>query len=114
MICVLCPYDIDTGLISKAVSLAEGKPVRVIVPEKDTAGAAAVGASIIHSLSHAPIDEGSFALWLKEKLTEWDCTIALAPATVQMRNLMPMLAWYMNAGLTADCTDLSVEEGKLL
>ena len=114
MICVLCPYDIDTGLISKAVSLAEGKPVRVIVPEKDTAGAAAVGASIIHSLSHAPIDEGSFALWLKEKLTEWDCTIALAPATVQMRNLMPMLAWYMNAGLTADCTDMSVEEGKLL
>lgn len=114
MICVLCPYGIDTGLISKAVSLAEGASVRVIVPETDAAAAARVGASVIHTVSDAPIDEGSFALWLKEKLNDWGCTNVLAPATVQMRNLMPILAWCMHAGLTADCTDLCVKDGKLL
>lgn len=114
MICVLCPYGIDTGLISKAVSLAEGTPVRVVVPETDAAAAASVGASVIHTVSDAPIDEGSFTLWLKEQLNDWGCTIVLAPATVQMRNLMPMLAWCMHAGLTADCTDLCVEDSKLL
>ena len=30
-----------------------------------------------------------------------------------MRNLMPMLAWHLKAGLTADCTALRLEGGRL-
>ena len=40
--------------------------------------------------------------------------IILAPATVRLRCIMPMLAWHLQAGLTADCTHLSISETGLL
>lgn len=111
---VLCPFGLDGGLISKAATLE--KDVRVLVPEKDAEAAALYGAKYIHTLPDgftAP-DEGAFARWLQKKLTQWQSTVVLAPATVQMRNIMPLLAGYMQAGLTADCTGLSMENGRLL
>lgn len=114
MICVLCPFAIDKGLVSKAVTLAGNTPVRVLVPEKDTNEAVSLGAMLIHTITVLPSDEASFALWLKEKILQWKSTVILAPASVQMRNIMPMLAWHLHAGLTADCTDLSLEDGHLL
>ena len=113
-ICVLCPYGADTGLITKAASLVDDQPIRVLIPETDAALAAEYGASLLHTLSHVEPDENAMVLWLKEKLTQWQCNIILAPATIQMRNLMPMLAHRLKAGLTADCTDLSVEGDTLL
>ena len=114
MIFVLCPYGIDTGLLSKAVSLGSGSPVHALVPERDADHAKAHGAAVIHTLSSLPEDEGKLALWLKALLERWECDLVLAPATVQMRCVMPMLAWHMQAGLTADCTDLSLADGRLL
>ena len=114
MIFVLCPYGIDCGLISKAVSLAGSDAVRVLVPEKDIQSAIELGVSKIHTISCAPIDENHFAIWLKQLLERWNCSIILAPATIQMRSVMPILAWQMKAGLTADCTELSLDSNNLL
>ena len=55
-----------------------------------------------------------FSDYLAEKIRQWGSTIILAPATVQMRNIMPILAWKLCAGLTADCTALEMSEDTLL
>lgn len=113
-ICVLCPWGLDSGLLSQAVSLSDGIPVRVLVPEADAEAAAKYGAGYIHLLNEIPSDECDLARYLTDRILEWKCNIVLAPATVQMRNVMPMLAWHLKAGLTADCTALSISDGTLL
>lgn len=115
-ILVLCPFDLDCGLLSKAVCLAKGESVRVLIPRAQVECAAQYGAEQIHALPDdfdCP-DEAAFALWLAHKMKQWESGIILAPATVQMRAIMPMLAWHLNAGLTADCTDLSMQDGALI
>lgn len=112
MIAVLCPFGLDAGLVSKAVSFA--LPVRVLVPAQDAQKAAQLGVQAVHTCAIDCADDRLVALWLKEKLTAWESTVVLAPATVRMRGIMPMLAWYMGAGLTADCTGLAMDAGKLL
>lgn len=115
-ILVLCPFALDCGLLSKAVCLAKGAPVRVLVPSEQTERAAQYGARLIHALPDAfdCADEAAFALWLAEKVKQWESGVILAPATIRMRSIMPMLAWHLKAGLTADCTALSVQDGRLL
>lgn len=114
MITVLCPFGLDAGLVTKAAQL--DSQVRVLVPQKEETQAARYGAAYIHTLPEglSVADEGAFAKWLKDKVLSWNSTVILAPATVQMRNIMPLLAALLQAGLTADCTGLSMEEGKLL
>ena len=51
---------------------------------------------------------------LSETIRRWGSQIVLAPATVRMRNIMPMLAWQLDAGLTADCTALRMEGEQLI
>lgn len=90
----------DFGLLCKAQSLAkQGKlSFRVI----------SVGA-----LEKAVADDGLIARCLAPKME--DARVILAPATVRLRGIMPMLAWYLGAGLTADCTALEIaENGQLL
>ena len=113
-ILVLCPFGLDTGLLTKAGELDE--TVRVLLPESQQKLAAAYGARKIHTLPDgfsAP-DEGALANWLADKITQWEETAVLAPATVQLRGILPMVAARLNAGLTADCTALSMEEGRLI
>lgn len=114
-IAVICPFGADGGLISKAVSLTSGA-VRALVPMRDAATAAAMGAARVHTLPDdlSIADEAAFARWLAEKLRLWGDTVVLAPATVAMRNIMPMTAWHLQAGLTADCTAISMEDGRLV
>ncbi|MBR2616424.1 MAG: electron transfer flavoprotein subunit alpha/FixB family protein [Clostridia bacterium] len=113
-LCVLCPYGLDEGLLSKAVALCPTEPVRVLVPEKDALAAARYGAALIHILPSADSDEMQLALWLKGKIEEWESNAVLAPASIAMRNLMPYLAFLASAGLTADCTALTREGETLL
>ena len=113
-ICVLCPYGLDAGLLTKAVALADGAPVRVLIPNEDSEAAAEFGAGYIHTLESIPEDENALVLWLKEKLSQWGSRFVLAPGSIQLRNLMPMLAWALNAGLTADCTELTEKDGMIL
>lgn len=112
MIAVLCPFGLDAGLVTKAVSF--GQPVRALVSEKDAAQAAALGVAQIHTCQINCADDRAVALWLTERLQTWGSTVVLAPATVRMRAIMPLLAWELNAGLTADCTGLALENGRLL
>jgi len=113
---VLCPFGMDAGLVSKAAAMAGESGVRVLVPAGEEAAAAQMGAARIHALktAEAVADESDFALWLAESVQNWGNRIILAPATVQMRNIMPMLAWHLKGGLTADCTALELEGADLI
>ena len=113
-IIVLCPHGLDRGLLTKAAEMASGTPVHVLVPEEDSNDACKFGGSRVHVIRKLPQDERLTSLFLKDLILKWECNIVLAPATVQMRNIMPMLAYYLQAGLTADCTNLSVVEDQLL
>ena len=115
-ILVLCPFGLDAGLLTKAAELAQGGTVRALIPERDTLCAAGYGAGLIHTLPDAlqVADEGVFALWLQEKITQWQAPVVLAPATVQLRGILPMVAAGLQAGLTADCTGLIIEEERLI
>lgn len=113
-ILVLCPFGLDAGLLSKAVDLAQGN-VRLLIPGEDRDKAIAYGAQNVHLLESGKIvDESAFADYLAEKIGKWRSEIVLASATVQMRNVMPLLAWRLGAGLTADCTALEMTDGSLL
>lgn len=115
-ILVLCPFGLDAGLLTKAAELAQGSAVRVLVPERDAICAASYGAGLIHTLPdrlQVP-DEEAFARWLQEKVAQWEATVVLAPATVQLRGILPLLAAKLQAGLTADCTGLIMEGERLI
>ena len=113
-ILVLCPFGLDAGLLSKAAQLLPGR-VRALVPAAEQTQAALYGANTIHMLDCKGItDEAALADILAEKIKRWGSSIILAPATIRMRNLMPMLAWKLNAGLTADCTALEMSGDALV
>ena len=112
-ILVLCPMGIDIGLISKAAELGS---VQALVPRFQWEEAAKYGAELVYTLAdHIRIsDESDFSLYLAKRIRIWQPKIVLAPATIQMRGIMSALAWYLGAGLTADCTGLSIENEKFL
>lgn len=113
-ILVLCPFGLDEGVVSKAAELSPGK-VRVLIPESEERRAAACGAAAVCTLCGGRIlNEAAFAEKLSEKILRWGSGIVLAPATIQMRNIMPILAWRLHAGLTADCTALELRDGSLI
>lgn len=113
-ILVLCPFGLEPGLLGMAFRLSGGA-VRALVPRGEAAAAGKFGASRIHECTPSEItDEAAFARFLAGKIRTWGSSVILAPATVRMRNIMPMLAWHLNAGLTADCTALRMEDGRLL
>ena len=113
-ILVLSPFGVDAGLLSKAAELSLGN-VRTLVPSGEAENAARYGASKIHTLKEKTIaDEAAFADFLAEKIKLWGSRIVLAPATIQMRNIMPLLAWKLDAGLTADCTALEMNGDDLM
>lgn len=113
-ILVLCPFGADAGLLTKAREL--NPDVRVLVPEEEATLAASYGAKIIHTMpaNFSAADEGAFAQWLAEKITQWGSAVVLSPATVQMRGILPMVAAKLDAGLTADCTGLAMEGDRLI
>ena len=113
-ILVLCPFGVDKGLLSKAAQLSDGA-LRVLIPAGEAETAAEYGAGRIFELNAPEIgDESAFAVFLSETIRRWGSQIVLAPATVRMRNIMPMLAWQLDAGLTADCTALRMEGEQLI
>lgn len=112
-ILVLCPYGVDGGLLSKGAELACGN-LRALIPKGAETQAARYGAKRIHTIENIPADEAVFAQWLAMKIRNWGSKIILAPATIQMRNIFSMLAFRLNAGLTADCTALEMEGNDLL
>ena len=90
----------DFGLQHKARQLAEKGKLQLRIlsiakAEKATADDSAIAKRLVPQAENA--------------------RVILAPATVRLRSIMPMLAWHLQAGLTADCTDLGIsEDGQLL
>lgn len=112
-ILVLCPFEVDKGLLTKAAELAD--QVCTLIPLGQAETAARFGATKIYELDGKDAaDEGAFAAWLASWVKDLGCRIVLAPATVRMRNVMPMVAWHLKAGLTADCTGLEMEGENLI
>lgn len=113
---LLFPFGTDPGLLSKAISIAPDGNIHVLIPKEETQSVCVAGISRIHTIARAdiPVDDSAFAKWLGDKIKAWGCNIILAPATIRLRNIMPMLAWQLKAGLTADCTDLSMDGEQLL
>lgn len=113
-ILVLCPFEVDKGLLGKAAQLSGGN-LWAVVSEGAAEIASDYGAVHIIELKSSGIeDESDFADFLAEKIRLWGSRIILAPATIRMRNIMPMLAWQLHAGLTADCTALRLEGDQLI
>lgn len=111
-ILVLCPFGTDIGLLSQAAKLGRA---RALVPAAEAGTARLCGARWIHTLNQIEItDEAAFAGFLADKVRVWGNRIILAPASIRMRNIMPVLAWRLGAGLTADCTALSLDGPTLL
>lgn len=125
---VLADKDADFGLISRAAALAREKgrdvrpAVRVLFLAPDPGAerlkkAFLYGADTVEVL-HFPetcaddacIAEALAAYLSKEALPE---TI-LAPASVLFRSVMPYLAMKLNAGLTADCTEIALTADRRL
>lgn len=111
-ILVLCPFYIDAGLVSQATNFGS---VRVLTEARNVNIAVKCGARWVHCMEGLSIsDEAAFADFLADKIGEWKSKIILAPAEIKMRNIMPMLAWRLKAGLTADCTSLSMKDKSLV
>ena len=90
----------DMGLQCKAARLAaEGNlTLRVVSVAK---------------LEDRTADDAVIAKILKKETQ--NARVILAPGTVRLRSIMPMLAWHLQTGLTADCTYLEIsEDGELL
>lgn len=123
---VLCPENLELGLVSQAAEMAEsaGRRVRALVFGCQNSAfqaaekAFACGADEVELLCLKPgfADDYALAHWLAQKIRkDWDPETVLAPATIRLRSVMPILAGILDAGLTADCTQLKMEEdGKLI
>lgn len=120
IIMVLCLGCFDGGLISKAAYLGlQGDfIVHTLVTDAHNIDMAfSYGADqvdLVHGYD-AVADDHAAAEWLEKKLNaEWKPDIILAPATIRLRTILPILAWRLQAGLTADCTELHMEENRLI
>ncbi len=113
---VLCPFGLDAGLVSHAAQLADSTPLRVLCPHAQREDAARFGAALVHTLPDGFVcpDDRAMAQWLCGKVTQWESTVVLAPATVAMRGILPMLARLLKSGLTADCTGLMMDGDRLV
>lgn len=72
------------------------------------------GADEVYSIQDPRLDNfvcESYVNVLSHLIKTWKPSIVLAAATSSGRTLMPYLAIKVNAGLTADCTELDIEEG---
>lgn len=90
----------DMGLQSKAIELAtkgnlDLRIISVAKMEEVTADDFAIASELISETQNAKV--------------------ILAPATIRLRAILPILAWHLQAGLTADCVQLDISaEGNLL
>lgn len=100
---VLVSEDADRGLIARALTLAKSVEVLQLSDTPDDAAAA--------NAVFSYLTENADASAPKKPLPD----MILAEASVKLRSVMPYLAMKLHAGLTADCTEISLtEEGRLL
>lgn len=118
VICFACP---DWGLVSKASEFAaqQDRKVHVLVDRQELAReACGFGADQVDVLfmPKTLLDDYAIAAWISRKVrVQWKPDIILAPVTIQLRAVLPILAAMLHTGLTADCTDLKMQpDGTLI
>ncbi|MCK5398567.1 electron transfer flavoprotein subunit alpha/FixB family protein [bacterium] len=114
-------HHVTFELVSEGAELSKKNngEVVVLVPgyKIDTAqteGLFKAGADKVILLDHEKLQQLNDVHYLRNiaaVINEEEPGIVLAGATPQGRSLMPKLAITMKAGLTADCTELDIEEG---
>lgn len=111
-ILVFCLQELDRGVLSKAAEIGEktGLPVRLVSCSAAMSEEAfRFGADFVTVSENReiPADDFQIACWLEKAVREeWNPEIILSSATVRERAVMSVLAGRLQAGLTADCTDL--------
>ena len=112
--------EADWGILGKASELAAvccGEVHAVFCGEETAEPAFWYGADEVYTVDVKDngIDDYRTAYFLKQWAEQLHPEIILAPATVRMRGIMPILAGLLKAGLTADCTDLIInEKGRMI
>jgi len=98
---------------SRGASLAAVVPTSSL-PDKDAGALIAHGADTVIALEHPFLRDFLCEPWaevLYKLVRERKPEVFLAAATTTGRTLMPYLAAKLGTGLTADCTELAIEEG---
>ena len=113
--------DVSFELLARGRSLADNLETRLAsilighgVDEKEMNRLIAHGADEVYSLQRPELAEftcETYSKLLQNLILTWDPSIILASATTQGRTLMPHVAVKVHTGLTADCTELSIEPG---
>lgn len=120
VIAVLFLDETDWGLLGKAADLASfgSWEVHAVFREKKIAEQAfryGADMSYVINMEENDADDYRAAWFLKEWTQRQKVNIILAPATVRMRGVMSILAGLLEAGLTADCTELALnEKGRII
>jgi len=84
------------------------------VPEREARELILHGADRVYLVAHPSLEHfivENYAAVLANLISKYRPGIILAGATSSGRTLMPYVAVRIKAGLTADCTDLDIEEG---
>ncbi len=115
VIAVLYLDETDWGLLGKAAELAflGSWEVHAVFKERKTAEQAyryGASKSYVVDMEENDADDYRVACFLKGWVERQNVNIILAPASVRMRGVMPILAGFLGAGLTADCTELRLDE----
>ncbi len=108
---------VDIGLLQKAESLAlkSGKKLHVAVSKgKADTCMNADTVSFLDFVNSNPSETDVADVLFGVIKKKWNPDIILAPATLFTRNVMSVLAGKLVAGLTADCTDLRIENNELV
>ncbi len=113
--------DVSFELLARGRKLAdklETKLASVLIGDKVSQAAMEEliqrGADEVYSIQDSRLENfvcESYAKVLARIIKTYQPSIILAAATSSGRTLMPYLAIKVNAGLTADCTELDIEEG---
>ena len=113
--------DVSFELLARGRSLADSLDTKLAsvligsgVSEKELQRLIAGGADEVYSLQRPELAEfvcESYSKVLRNLIKTWNPSIILASATTMGRTLMPHVAVTVHTGLTADCTELAIEEG---
>jgi len=113
--------DVSFELLARGRKLADKLGTKLAsvligngVGEKDLDELIRRGADEVYSIQDPRLGNfvcESYVRVLSRLIKTWQPSIILAAATSSGRTLMPYLAIKVNAGLTADCTELDIEEG---
>lgn len=107
------------ALVAKAKLMAnkiDGRVCTLLMNDNDSDICIAAGADVVYLLDGLQecVDDGAIARAIGGMILEMEPSIILFLATVRNKGIAPAIAAQLGTGLTADCTDLDMDESGLL